>query len=104
MPEALNILHDMGVNPVEIVDFAELFFFEEGKPVELSFERFMDMVLDLRESKTCTVKDVWNIWMQMKKSTNRDVTDMIKTMDFIPRHMMSKFSELTPRPRTCSKT
>ena len=56
------------MNPIGIVNFAELFLLEDGKPVELAFETFFSMVLDLRESNTATVKDVMNLWMNIKTS------------------------------------
>merc|ERR1711920_79237 len=77
-PEALHTLQTVGVNPVGIVDFAELFFVEDGEPVELPFEEFMEFVLDLRESNTATVKDVMNLWMQIKRYTNSDICDIRK--------------------------
>merc|ERR1711879_1053365 len=76
LPQALKALEDVGVNPLGIVDFAELFFFEDGHPVELSFDKFMEMVLDLRESNTATVKDVLNLWMQIKTTTNQQVKEV----------------------------
>ena len=63
------------MNPIGLVDFADLFPFEDGKPVEFAFETFMSMVLDVRESNTATVKDVMNLRMNIKTSTNRDLRD-----------------------------
>ena len=59
------------MNPIGLVDFAELFLFEDDKPVEFAFEAFMSMVLDVRESNTATVKDVMNLRMNVKTSTSR---------------------------------
>jgi voltage-gated sodium channel len=72
-PEAITALNEVGVDPVSIVDFAELFFFEDGTPIELTFESFMEVVLDLRESNQATVKDMLNLWMKIKMSTNKDI-------------------------------
>ena len=63
------------MNPIGIVNFAELFLLEDGKPVELAFETFLSMVLDLRESNTATVKDV------MKTAANNESND-VQCMDF----------------------
>ena len=63
------------MNPIGIVNFAELFLLEDGKPVEFAFETFMSTVLDVRESNTATVKDVMNLRMNIKTSTNRDLRD-----------------------------
>eukprot|EP00930_Biecheleria_cincta_P022878 TRINITY_DN16618_c0_g1_i1.p1 TRINITY_DN16618_c0_g1~~TRINITY_DN16618_c0_g1_i1.p1 ORF type:complete len:559 (+),score=111.42 TRINITY_DN16618_c0_g1_i1:25-1701(+) len=67
-PEALQCLKQQEVNPLQFIDFAETFFFEDGQPVKLSFQEFLDMVLNMRESNTATVKDVWRMWQQMKNS------------------------------------
>ena len=61
------------MNPIGIVNFAVLFLFEDGKPVELAFETFLSMVSDLRESNTPTVKDVMNLRMNIQTSTNQDL-------------------------------
>merc|ERR1711904_122546 len=75
-PDALAALDDVGVSPTGIVDFAELFFFEDGKPLELTFEDFMEVILDLRESNTATVKDMLNLWMKIKMGTNKDLSEV----------------------------
>merc|ERR1711879_957220 len=79
--EALTALQEVGVNPIGIVDFAELFFFDEGSQIELEFHSFMNMILDLREDNIAKVKDVLNIWRQIKFSTNADVTNMTEDVD-----------------------
>jgi hypothetical protein len=80
-PEAITALHDVGVDPVSIVDFAELFFFEDGQGIELTFESFMEVVLDLRESNSATVKDMLNLWMKIKMSVNKDITGTKQALD-----------------------
>lgn len=74
-PVALKALEDVGVSPMGIVDFVELFFFEDGKPVELTFETFMEVILDLRETNNATVKDMLHVWMQIKKTTNSQIKE-----------------------------
>jgi len=62
-PEALEALADVGVDPLNIVDFSEVFFFDlDRHPVDLRFHEFMEMVLDLRESNTARVRDVVALW------------------------------------------
>eukprot|EP00746_Dinoflagellata_sp_MGD_P004486 gnl/MRDRNA2_/MRDRNA2_108669_c0_seq1.p1 gnl/MRDRNA2_/MRDRNA2_108669_c0~~gnl/MRDRNA2_/MRDRNA2_108669_c0_seq1.p1 ORF type:complete len:502 (-),score=76.32 gnl/MRDRNA2_/MRDRNA2_108669_c0_seq1:155-1660(-) len=72
MPEALQALEDVDVNPVGIVDFAEFFFFEDGTAVELTFEDFMECILDLRASNAATVKDVLDLWKKIKTTTSKE--------------------------------
>jgi uncharacterized membrane protein (GlpM family) len=90
IPEALAALEEVGINPVAMVDFAELFFFEDGQPIELTFEKFMGMVLDLRESNGATVKDVLNLWMQVKSSTNKDLKEMKRKLESLNKKVEEK--------------
>lgn len=69
-PRALRGLAQIGVDPIGIVDLAELFFFDHNQPIELDFSEFMDMVLSLRESNTATVKDMLRLWSQVKTNVN----------------------------------
>mmetsp|Transcript_102859 Transcript_102859/g.219976 ORF Transcript_102859/g.219976 Transcript_102859/m.219976 type:complete len:317 (+) Transcript_102859:1-951(+) len=80
-PDALKALQKVGISPIGLVDFAELFFFEDGQPVELSFDAFMSQVLCLRESNAATVKDVLNVWMQIKTTTNRQIKELRQSVD-----------------------
>lgn len=59
---AVKALDNVGVDPCLILDFAEMYFLDEaGRPVEMSFPKFMEFVLDLRTSNSATVKDVMNL-------------------------------------------
>merc|ERR1719498_2193134 len=70
IPDALMALQDVGVDPAGLVDFADLFFLEDGEYIELEFGRFMEMVLDLRGSNNATVKDIMNLWSQVSGKFN----------------------------------
>jgi len=70
-PGAINALQEIGVDPLGMIDFAEMFFWDEaGKPVDLSFERFMELVLDLRSSNNATLKDIMNLGKQFNAKLN----------------------------------
>lgn len=75
-PEALHALEAAGVNPLAVVDIAELIFFDNEEPVDLTFETFMNMIMDMRDTNPATVKDVVNIWKQIKTTTNRDLAQL----------------------------
>jgi len=60
-PDALKALGDVNVDPEAMVDMAEDLFFEDGEPITLTFEEFMEMVLDLRGGQEATVKDVMSL-------------------------------------------
>jgi hypothetical protein len=54
-----NILQEVGVDPVGLVDMAEVIFEDRDKDhTGISFEDFIDVVLNLRGSNPATVKDV----------------------------------------------
>eukprot|EP00929_Paragymnodinium_shiwhaense_P033298 TRINITY_DN18310_c0_g1_i1.p1 TRINITY_DN18310_c0_g1~~TRINITY_DN18310_c0_g1_i1.p1 ORF type:complete len:524 (+),score=127.76 TRINITY_DN18310_c0_g1_i1:189-1760(+) len=81
-PSALRALQQAGVDPAGTVDFADLFFIEDGEPIQLPFDRFMEMVLDLRGSNGATVKDVMTLWKQINprmQQTNKEVANMKET-------------------------
>jgi len=54
-PEAAKIIQDVGVDVVGLVDFVDFIFKDD---TELSFPRFMELMLELRGTNTATVKDV----------------------------------------------
>eukprot|EP00927_Polykrikos_kofoidii_P019652 TRINITY_DN19214_c0_g6_i1.p1 TRINITY_DN19214_c0_g6~~TRINITY_DN19214_c0_g6_i1.p1 ORF type:complete len:782 (-),score=142.61 TRINITY_DN19214_c0_g6_i1:121-2466(-) len=62
--EAMEALHDVGVDVVGLVDFADFIFgddseVEESIPeVELTMPEFMEVILQLRGSNNATVKDI----------------------------------------------
>merc|ERR1712032_1241869 len=55
MPEAARALHEVGVDVVGLVDFSD-YIFKDGD--ELTFQTFMEIVLQLRGKNTATVKDI----------------------------------------------
>lgn len=86
----LEALEEVEVDPETLVDFADMFFIRDGEPIELSFESFMEMVLDLRGSNNATVKDVMNLWKQMAPklgSITNDITELDEKMDSVEQEM-----------------
>jgi len=61
-PAALSALASVNVDPEGLVDVAEDFFFDDSdRPIGLTFEQFMTMVLDVRGGQEATVKDVMSM-------------------------------------------
>jgi hypothetical protein len=56
--EALAALDSVNVDAEGMIDVAEEYFFDDGEMVELTFQQFMDMVLELRGGQQAMVKDV----------------------------------------------
>lgn len=65
--KALQSLESVNVDPVGMVDMAEDFFFEDGEPIKVTFPEFMEMVLDLREGQSATVKDLMSLGKRFNK-------------------------------------
>eukprot|EP00929_Paragymnodinium_shiwhaense_P110757 TRINITY_DN7799_c0_g6_i1.p1 TRINITY_DN7799_c0_g6~~TRINITY_DN7799_c0_g6_i1.p1 ORF type:complete len:525 (-),score=114.43 TRINITY_DN7799_c0_g6_i1:209-1783(-) len=65
-PEAVKALQEVGVEPVGVVDFAEVLFTDNGKPIRIPFPKFMEGLLDLRGANTATLKDIMQLSMHMK--------------------------------------
>lgn len=78
--EVLEALQQVGVDPVGMIDFAEDFFMEDGEHRQLSFEEFMGMVLDLRGSQTCKVKDIMDTRRRFEKKFRSIDTMLDKLM------------------------
>jgi hypothetical protein len=94
-PEALAVLTEVGVDPLCVVDFAELFFFEDGVPVaELTFEGLMEMVLDLRSSNMATVKDMLNLWMKFKGTTHKVISSSRQALDSVRMRSAAKIDKI----------
>eukprot|EP00929_Paragymnodinium_shiwhaense_P120737 TRINITY_DN9276_c0_g4_i1.p1 TRINITY_DN9276_c0_g4~~TRINITY_DN9276_c0_g4_i1.p1 ORF type:complete len:730 (+),score=159.21 TRINITY_DN9276_c0_g4_i1:178-2367(+) len=69
---ALVTLAEVGVDPVGLVDFADFIFADgDGNDIELCFQDFMDMVMEMRSTQTATVKDMMTVAqvcrLEMKK-------------------------------------
>merc|ERR1740123_1043794 len=75
--EAVRALQDVGVDVVGLVDFADVIFDEDD---ELSFPRFMEVVLQLRGSNTATVKDIVDLRKLVGNQT-RDIQKVIRRME-----------------------
>ncbi|CAK0813725.1 unnamed protein product [Prorocentrum cordatum] len=56
IPEAVKMIHEVGVDVVGLIDYADMIF--EGYQKELSFAEFFDVLLSLRGNNAATVKDI----------------------------------------------
>jgi len=86
---ACRVLSEVGVDPIGLVDLADMIFDSDAagednngkqEEIELSFEDFMEVVLQLRGSNSATVKDI----MDMRKYVRRlidPVLSHIKTVE-----------------------
>jgi len=59
LPEAVLALEEVGIDPVSIVDFTDFIFGGEDNPDDaLNFEKFMEVILKLRQTNECTIRDM----------------------------------------------
>jgi len=65
--DALQALNSVNVDPIGMVDVAEDFFFEEGEEKQMTFDQFMEMVLDLRGGQQATLKDILSAGKRFNK-------------------------------------
>eukprot|EP00929_Paragymnodinium_shiwhaense_P101843 TRINITY_DN65038_c0_g1_i3.p1 TRINITY_DN65038_c0_g1~~TRINITY_DN65038_c0_g1_i3.p1 ORF type:complete len:756 (-),score=156.91 TRINITY_DN65038_c0_g1_i3:825-3092(-) len=92
--EAIVALNDAGVDPLGLVDMAPLLFFENGSQVDMPFERFMELVLDLRGSNKATVKDIMNLSRQVGSRLDEQTTQLDLIAKELPRMSASLQSRL----------
>lgn len=98
--EALDALESVGVDAESMIDIAEDFLHDdEGNPVSVTFEEFMEMVLDLRGSQTATVKHVMTLGKRFTgkfQKVSHKVDDLGSKMDEVLMYLRkSKDDELT---------
>ncbi|OLQ12492.1 Polycystin-2 [Symbiodinium microadriaticum] len=59
LPEAVLALEEVGIDPVSIVDFTEYIFGgEDNSEDALNFSNFMEVILKLRQTNECTIRDM----------------------------------------------
>mmetsp|Transcript_30100 Transcript_30100/g.52894 ORF Transcript_30100/g.52894 Transcript_30100/m.52894 type:complete len:461 (-) Transcript_30100:78-1460(-) len=91
IPDAMDALESVGVNPDTLIDAAEDFFFEDGVPVKVTFDEFMTMLLDMRASETATVKHI----MTMSKRVHGKFLKVHNGMDKLDKKM-DRLSKMIP--------
>lgn len=96
--EALLALQAVGVDPVQVVDFAQGMFFEDsGKEVDLRFEEFMELVLELRETNEARIKDVQHLWKKIVPQLTvmaHDIEELKLSLDRMEQTLGCIYTEL----------
>lgn len=75
-PHTLKSLQGLGVNPIDLITLAEEVFLEDGLPIELDFDAFMEFIVDLRTCNGATLKDIKRFWMTMLPKLDRTRTSI----------------------------
>merc|ERR1712187_584112 len=85
-PEAIQSLRDVDVEPLALVDMADMLFQSDSNGQEfentLDFNTFMHKVMQLRESNVATVRDV-NVLKQFILHQNSDRNLVLRRMEEI---------------------
>lgn len=97
--DAVQSLQDVGVDVVGLVDFADVIF-EDGAQ-ELSFEKFMDVVLQLRGTNTATVKDIVEL-RKMVRTNNIQTSHLLARIEGRILSQAPKPGHITPTLSTTS--
>eukprot|EP00929_Paragymnodinium_shiwhaense_P100331 TRINITY_DN6257_c0_g2_i1.p1 TRINITY_DN6257_c0_g2~~TRINITY_DN6257_c0_g2_i1.p1 ORF type:complete len:777 (+),score=173.35 TRINITY_DN6257_c0_g2_i1:152-2482(+) len=64
-PQAVQTLYSANIDPTTLVEFSDLLFHPDGVPIELPFDEFMALLLDIRGSNSATVRDIMNLWKRI---------------------------------------
>jgi len=95
VPAAVQALAKVGVDPVGMMDFAEIFFMDDkGRIIELQFERFMEMVMDLRSSNNATLKDIMNLGKQVNIKFDQQKKDVKSELQSLDAKMEANFTRV----------
>ncbi|CAJ1376179.1 unnamed protein product [Effrenium voratum] len=79
-PEAARALEEVGVDPVSVVDFADFIFGqddEEGSE-NLSFSKFMEILLTLRQDNKATIRDMISLRSHVKGQLDKLVNQLCR--------------------------
>jgi len=90
---ALQALNSVNVDPIGLVDVAEDFFFEEGEERQMTFDEFMEMVLDLRGNLQATLKDILSLGKRFNKKfvdLKHAVENIDKKIEVLMAHLQIK--------------
>jgi len=90
-PKAAKIIQGIGVDVETLVDFEDFIFNERDK---LTFGDFMDLVLQLRGSNNCTVKDIANLRKSICKDTHRMHDELLYSLNGLPNRLEHAASQI----------
>merc|ERR1711988_850337 len=76
-PQAMEAMHDVGIDVFALVDFAEFIFRDQE---EMPLGDFMQKILQFRGSNTATVKDVVDFRMSLQRELQDIRTDFAQCL------------------------
>jgi len=99
-PDAGATLASVNIDLGDMVEIAEDFIFAGGNQQRsLTFDQFMDMALDCRNTQTAVIRDV----MVLRKRFNRKITDMKGAIQSVDSKLNTLIERSTMRPCPASE-
>jgi len=88
IPEAARALEEVGVDPVSIIDFSEFIFGNTAATATgpLSFDKFMEVILDLRTENVATIRDMVSLRTYITQQMSEMTWKMCREVPRILRH------------------
>jgi len=81
MPEIAAIIQDIGVDVVVLIDMADVLYDDPNiDPMGLSFQAFVEIILNMRGNNEATVKDVKELVRVMKNLIKSSTTESLKSI------------------------
>lgn len=96
-PDALAALESVNVDPEGMIDMAEDYFFDDGEALDLEFDEFVSMLLDLRGGQQATIKDIVGLGKRLNGKFQGVTTRMDgleKKMDNYQADVLSTLSKI----------
>merc|ERR1712084_72060 len=76
-PAAAKIIEDVGVDVVSLVDFSE-FIYKDCDA--LAFDHFVELLLEMRDTRMASVKDIHYLRKFFTKEFKRSLSDAVEEM------------------------
>merc|ERR1711964_88802 len=91
-----NIIYDVGVDPVSLVEMAEIIFAQADFVRGMTFEQFVDTVLNDRKNNMATVKDIRSQLGVMKATVKEDCNGIMRKISDEFSQLRFDMQELRP--------
>jgi len=93
LPEAAGALEEVGVDPVDIVDYMDFIFQQRQGP--MPFPKFMEVILNLRQTNQCTIGDIVDLRKFVQHQCSCAETVLYNHFGHAPRRAVGSLSQTT---------
>jgi len=96
LPEAAGALEEVGVDPVNIIDYMDFIFQQRQGP--MPFPKFMEVILNLRQTNQCTIGDIVDLRKFVQHQCSCAETVLYNHLSSAPRRAVTSLSQtITPK-------